>query len=99
MKQAYWVVADTVRTDRKDIFCFSEDDRHHVGTIISGSRRYLNRFERQVALMRRCPDMRTLLERIVSECLESDSQVPSLVAIAADAKRLLDDIERPYQEG
>ena len=98
MKRA-WLVADTVRTDRKDIFCLVEGIQHHVGTIISGSRRYLQRFEAEVALIRRSPEMKSFLQLLVEEGRSNSISLDRIRTLVQDAIVILDEIERPYQEG
>lgn len=93
------MVADTVRSDRKDIFSFSPTDQHHVGTLVSGSRKYLDRFERQVALIRRSPEMHDLLIRLVREARYNDINALRISDLAHEAQAILTEIEAPYQEG
>ena len=99
MKRRTWLVADTVRTDRKDIFCFVEGNQHHVGTIISGSRRYLERFETEVSLIRRSPEMKSILQSLVDEG-RSNKVCPNRIRqLAQIASMILDEIGAPYEEG
>ena len=99
MRRRAWLVADTVRTDRKDIFCFVEGDQHHVGTIISGSRKYLQRFETEISLIRRSPEMKRLLQSLVDEGRCNRISVDRIRQLAQDARIILDEIEEPYEEG
>ncbi len=99
MRRRAWLVADTVRTDRKDIFCFTEGDQHHVGTIISGSRKYLQRFETEVSLIRRSPEMKRLLQSLVDEGRSNSISLDRIRQLALDARIILNEIEAPYEEG
>ena len=99
MKRRSWLVADTVRTDRKDIFCFVEGDQHHVGTFISGSRKYLQRFETEISLIRRSPEMKLILQSLVDEARSNSISHDRIRQLAQNARMLLDEIEEPYEEG
>jgi len=99
MSKRTWLVADTVRTDRKDIFCFAEDNQHHVGTIISGSRKYLERFEAEISLIRRSPEMRSILQALVDEGRSNSICRDRIQQLAQDATVILDEIREPYEEG
>lgn len=94
-----WLVADTIRSDRKDIFCLTGPDQRHVGTIISGSRTYLGRFERDVTLIRKSPDMQSVLADLLEgvECNSLDEH--SLRTLSLRARNILEDIAAPYREG
>ena len=63
---SFWEVTDTVYADRKNIFTFEPAAPYHVGTIISGSRSQLGRFEADVALIRAAPAMQKALGCAVS---------------------------------
>jgi hypothetical protein len=99
MRTRAWLVADTVRTDRKDIFCFVEGEQHHVGTLISGSRKYLHRFENEVSLIRRSPEMKRLLQSLVDEGRSNSISLDRIQQLAMDARIILNEIEAPYEEG
>jgi len=99
MKKRAWLVADTVRTDRKDIFCFADGDQHHVGTIISGSRKYLERFETEVSLIRRSPEMKSILQSLVDEGRSNCICPDRIKQLAQTASMILDEIGNPYEEG
>lgn len=99
MKRRAWLVADTVRTDRKDIFCFAEGNQHHVGTIISGSRKYLERFESEVSLIRRSPEMKNILQSLVDEGRSNSFCPDRIQQLAQVASMILDEISQPYEEG
>jgi hypothetical protein len=52
-----WAVESTVHTDRKNIFAFaSEHGAYHVGTLISGSKSNLDRFDADARLIAAAPD-------------------------------------------
>lgn len=55
-------VTDTAHPDQKNIFAFPPGTPYHVGTIISGSRSKLHRFEANIFLIRRAPAMRLALD-------------------------------------
>ena len=99
MNPNFWLVADTVRTDRKDLFCLWGDDPRHIGTLISGSRTYLQRFERDVSLIRKSPDMRAILEELVEELSRNSLDEERIREIGATAMRVLDSLDAPYAEG
>ena len=67
----FWEVTDTVYADRKNIFAFDPVVPYHVGTIISGSRSQLGRFDADVALIRAAPAMRIALD-CAAELLHND---------------------------
>jgi hypothetical protein len=60
-KLSFWEVTDTVYADRKNIFALGVEVPYHVGTIISGSRSKLARFETDVGFIRTAPAMRAVL--------------------------------------
>jgi hypothetical protein len=61
-----WEVTDTVHPDRKNLFCMSPGREHHVGTIVSGSRSKLDRFEDEVRLISVAPQMRDVLQETLA---------------------------------
>lgn len=94
-----WLVADTVRTDRKDIFCLWGADPRHIGTLTSGSRTYLERFERDISLIRKSPDMRLILEHLVEELNRNSLDENRIRDIGSSAQKILDALDVPYAEG
>lgn len=67
-KAAYgkWQITDTVCSTRKNLFCVDPNSGYHVGTIVSGSRSRLDRFERSLALIRAAPEMLYVLEAVAT---------------------------------
>ena len=99
MNSNVWIIADTVRTDRKDIFSLWDDDPRHIGTLISGSRTYLQRFERDVSLIRKSPDMRAILEEFVEELNKNALNEERIRQIGETAIKVLEALDVPYAEG
>jgi hypothetical protein len=56
-----WRVTHTVHRDRKNLFCLAPRAEHHIGTIISGSKGGIERFEGTVRVIEAAPDMYFLL--------------------------------------
>ena len=77
-----WRVTDTVISTRKNLFCLSQQNEHHIGTIVSGSQRNLDRFEQSLVLIRTAPDMFDCLKRLEEHFRISD-QTPSAELLSA----------------
>ncbi len=60
-----WIVTHTVHANRRNVFSFGEAEAYHVGTIISGSRSKLVRFDGDVQLIAAAPELKELLEEAV----------------------------------
>lgn len=72
-----WQITDTVCSTRKNLFSVDPHSGYHVGTIISGSRSKIDRFERCLRLIRAAPEMFYALETLAAslragEELEAD---------------------------
>jgi len=93
MAENHWLVTDTVRTDRKDIFSFSSESKHYVGTLISGSRIYIERFEKDISLIKRSPEMKALLTEFVQTLSNESSLDPRLRELTDKASRILTSID------
>jgi hypothetical protein len=61
-----WQITDTVSSTRKNLFSIDPQSGYHVGTIISGSRSKLDRFERSLTLIRAAPDMLYVLDTVAA---------------------------------
>ncbi len=61
-----WQVTDTVSSTRKNLFCIEPNNGFHIGTIVSGSRSRLDRFEHSLSMMCAVPEMLYVLETIAA---------------------------------
>ena len=62
-----WLVTDTVRSDRKNLFSFEPNHEFHIATLVSGSQEQIDRFEDAIALLCEAPEMYALLLEILSK--------------------------------
>lgn len=96
---APWCVTDTVYSDRKNLFCLAPTNEFHIGTLVSGSRSQLARFESALPLIRHAPDMAILLAEIV-EAVDGEIEEASPASeLLKRAKKLIDLVALPYREG
>ena len=61
-----WQITDTVSSTRKNLFSVDRHRGYHVGTIISGSRSQIERFELSLSLIRVAPEMHYILSSVAS---------------------------------
>jgi len=96
---APWCITDTVYSDRKNLFCLAPMKEFHIGTLVSGSRSQLTRFESALPLIRHAPDMAILLAEIVEAVDERTEAVGPATELLEKAKKLLHLVALPYREG
>ncbi len=77
-----WQITDTVCSTRKNLFSIDPLHGYHVGTIISGSRSKIDRFERSLALIRAAPEMLYVLE-VVAASLRAGEALDSAELLSA----------------
>ncbi|UCI30752.1 hypothetical protein [Mesorhizobium sp. B4-1-4] len=96
---APWCITDTVFSDRKNLFCLAPMREFHIGTLVSGSRSQLHRFESALPLIRHAPDLATTLKELVAVVERTEVSDEMTKGTIAKAKRLLRLVTLPYQEG
>lgn len=67
MRVTHWSVTPTVHSDRKNIFAFAgENGAYQVGTLVSGSKTKLDRFDADARLIEKAPQLYAHLQRLAS---------------------------------
>lgn len=95
-----WCITDTVYSDRKNIFCLAENSEFHIGTLVSGSRSRLDRFESTLPLIRHAPDLAHSLSDIVALLKRDISNLDAYeLQKIRHAEFLLGRLIAPYAEG
>ncbi len=97
---APWCITDTVYSDRKNIFCLAENSEFHIGTLVSGSRDQLDRFEATLPLIRHAPDLAHALSVVVALLKRDISNFDDCeLEKIKHAEGLLSYLTTPYVEG
>lgn len=85
-----WKSTITVHSDRMNLFELHPNHEFHIGTIVSGSKSEIPRFEHYVSLIEKTPMMRAMLIQVIEKITSSTMQSnPDLEKLAIEIQNCL----------